>query len=619
MSTFNSTKKQLSKVIEDVENGKIQLPDFQRGWVWDDEHIRSLLISVARSFPIGSVMLLQTGGNLRFQVRPIEGVNSSDISNEVENLILDGQQRLTSLFQSLKFKKPVQTKDGQKKLISRYYYFDINKILADNGNWEQSLISVDENKRTWKNFGREIELDLSTENDEYEKMYFPCNQILNSDSWEEGLNEYDRDKFPLYMEFRKKILKAFREYEIPIIELLKDTTKEAVCLVFEKVNTGGVQLSVFELMTATYAADNFNLRNDWFVDDDIIHKKCRKNKFKEKALLRDVDTNEFLQGLSILYSYTNRLKDIQDGKKGKEIRPVSAKREHVLDLPLSAYKEWADKLTTGFFEADRFLRMEGFHDPKFLPYRTQLIPLATVMVHLGDRWLEPVNYNKLSQWYWCGVFGELYGSASETRIALDHLDLLVWINDDSSKIPSTIIAAGFQKSRLDTLRTRTSAAYRGLYVLLQRNGSKDFFWKAKIKELDRDDCKIDIHHIFPQAWCKDNSIEERVYNAIVNKTPISYKANRMIGGKAPSEYLSKLQNHQSVQLSELAMNDILNTHLINTDKLRNDNFIEFYQDRKEKLCQMIEDVMGKSQINGESIPNEYELEEPDDETNDFTD
>lgn len=619
MSTFNSTKKHLSRIIEDVENGKIQLPDFQRGWVWDDEHIRSLLISVARSFPIGSVMLLQTGGNLRFQVRPIEGVNPSDISNEVENLILDGQQRLTSLFQSLKFKKPVQTKDGQKKLISRFYYFDINKILSENGTWEQSLISVDENKRTWKNFGREIELDLSTENDEYEKMFFPCNQILNSDSWEEGLNEFDRDKFPLYMKFRKKILKAFREYEIPIIELLKDTTKEAVCLVFEKVNTGGVQLSVFELMTATYAADNFNLRNDWFVDDNLNHKKCRKNKFKEKALLRDVDTNEFLQGLSILFSYTNRLKDIQDGKKGKEIRPVSAKREHVLDLPLSAYKEWADKLTTGFFEADRFLRMEGFHDPKFLPYRTQLIPLSTVMVHLGDRWLEPVIYNKLSQWYWCGVFGELYGSASETRIALDHLELLAWIIDDTSKIPSTIIAAGFQKSRLDTLRTRTSAAYRGLYVLLQRNGSKDFFWKAKIKELDRDDCKIDIHHIFPQAWCKDNSIEERVYNAIVNKTPISYKANRMIGGKAPSEYLNKLQNHQSVQLSEQDMNDILKTHLINTDKFRNDNFSEFYQDRKEKLCHMIEDVMGKSQINGESIPIEYELEESDDETNDFTD
>ena len=152
-----------------------------------------------------------------------------------------------------------------------------------------------------------------------------------------------------------------------------------------------------------------------------------------------------------------------------------------------------------------------------------------------------------------------------------------------------------------------------------------FFFQAEdgIRDLVRSRGLGDVykrqHHIFPQAWCKDNSIEERVYNAIVNKTPISYKANRMIGGKAPSEYLSKLQNHQSVQLSELAMNDILNTHLINTDKLRNDNFIEFYQDRKEKLCQMIEDVMGKSQINGESIPNEYELEEPDDETNDFTD
>lgn len=62
MSTFDSTRTQLSKLLDEIAEGKIQLPDFQRGWVWDDEHIRSLLVSIARSFPIGAVMLLETGG-----------------------------------------------------------------------------------------------------------------------------------------------------------------------------------------------------------------------------------------------------------------------------------------------------------------------------------------------------------------------------------------------------------------------------------------------------------------------------------------------------------------------------------------------------------------------------
>ena len=67
MSTFDSTKTLLGDLLTKVVKGKLQLPDFQRGWVWDDEHIQSLLVSIARSFPIGAVMLLETGGETRFQ------------------------------------------------------------------------------------------------------------------------------------------------------------------------------------------------------------------------------------------------------------------------------------------------------------------------------------------------------------------------------------------------------------------------------------------------------------------------------------------------------------------------------------------------------------------------
>src|ERR1700745_2730881 len=108
MSTFDSTKTPLVKLLEDVGEGKIQLPDFQRGWVWDDEHIRSLMVSVARSFPIGAVMLLETGGEARFQERLIEGVTTAN-GAKPDRLILDGQQRLTSLTQVLKLTTPVTT------------------------------------------------------------------------------------------------------------------------------------------------------------------------------------------------------------------------------------------------------------------------------------------------------------------------------------------------------------------------------------------------------------------------------------------------------------------------------------------------------------------------------
>jgi uncharacterized protein with ParB-like and HNH nuclease domain len=161
MTTFDSTKTQLDKLLEEIVEGKIQLPDFQRGWVWDDEHIRSLLVSIARSFPIGAVMLLESGGEARFQVRLVEGVALPN-EKKAERLILDGQQRLTSLTQVLKLPAPVTTRDDKKREIKRHYYFNIEKAMAGITNLEEAIVGVGEDRVLRANFGRDVVLDLST-------------------------------------------------------------------------------------------------------------------------------------------------------------------------------------------------------------------------------------------------------------------------------------------------------------------------------------------------------------------------------------------------------------------------------------------------------------------------
>jgi hypothetical protein len=330
--------------------------------------------------------------------------------------------------------------------------------------------------------------------------------------------------------------------------------------------------------------------------------------------LKDTAATDFLQGISLLYTYERQQQDLKAGKTGKEVTGVSAKREHILAMPLSAYQTWAEPLVKGFLEVHQFLSHMGFYHPKFLPYRAQLVPLGATLTLIGDRWLEPQVQEKLSQWYWCGVFGELYGSASETRIALDLQQLLKWIDDPSSPLPSTIVAAGFQASRLDTLRSRTSAAYRGLYVLLQKQGAEDFFWKAKMVEIDRNERGIDIHHIFPRKWCEAKGISPRVFNSIVNKTAISYKANRKIGGSAPSTYLAQIEHDKAVQLSAAAMDAILSTHCITPSFLRSDDFDGFYQDRKATLLKFVEQAMGKHSIVTSETPSDdlTDVEDDDD-------
>lgn len=591
MSTFDSTKQQLPKILEEVIEGKIQLPDFQRGWIWDDNHVQALLVSIGRSFPVGAVMLLETGGGVRFQTRPIENIPFNGSVPSPEKLILDGQQRLTSLTQVLKLNNPVHTRNEKGKAIRRFYYLDIRRALEDS-QLEDAFIAVDETRQLKANFGRDITLDLSTIQLECTQLFFPCNQILNSDAWEESLQEYAPEHFSTYMQFRRNVLSAFRNYELPIIALKKETTKEAVCLVFEKVNTGGVPLSVFELVTATYAADGFNLRDDWF-GSKLRQMEGRQAHLNKEAILSGVESTDFLQAITLLHTLEKRQQDVTEGKTGKSISAVSAKRVAVLALPLSAYQKWANKVEQGFMLAAKFLRKECFYTARDLPYQPQLLPLATVLTLIGNHWLEPKIYDKLARWFWCGVLGELYGGAIESRIANDLEEIMNWLDNDT-KEPRTVYEAAFQPDRLYTLRTRVSAAYKGLNVLVLRQGAQDFFWKATVQELDWEEIALDIHHIFPKAWCQVNKISASRFDSIINKTPISYKANRKIGSNAPATYLQNLQNEGQVGLNNTQMDKILVTHCIDPVAMRQNDFEQFYQKRRLALLKLIESAMGKT-------------------------
>ena len=225
MSTFDSTKTLLGELLAKVVKGKLQLPDFQRGWVWDDEHIQSLLVSIARSFPIGAVMLLETGGETRFQVRPVEGVELPSNTNP-EELILDGQQRLTSLTQVLKLDKPVATRDAKKRELKRHYYFDIEKALQSGPEaLGEAIVAVDEHRTQRENFGREVTLDLTTREKEIESFHFPCSQILNSDDWEQALSEFAPAKLARFMKLRKLVVEPLRNSALSVIRLKKETSK----------------------------------------------------------------------------------------------------------------------------------------------------------------------------------------------------------------------------------------------------------------------------------------------------------------------------------------------------------------------------------------------------------
>jgi hypothetical protein len=585
-ASFDSTKTPLHELLARAGSGKLQLPDFQRGWVWDDDRIKSLLASVSVSFPIGAVMLLETGGeHIRFKPRPLVGTHESLRGVPPETLILDGQQRLTSLYQAIMSQTVVETKDAKNKPIRRWYYIDMKKAVEADADREDALLSIPEDKQT-KSFGGEITLDVTTPLREYELDLFPVSRIFGSAEWRQAYNKhwnYAPEKIQLYDAFERDIIKRFEQYQIPLIELKKETPKEAVCLVFERVNTGGVALTVFELLTAAFAADNFQLRDDW---------NAREKRLKDKhPVLRNLQSDDFLQAISLLATQMRRRAALDAGTPADKAPGISCKRKEILKLEVGDWKTWADRVEAGFARAARFLYGQKIFKARDLPYRTQLVPLAAIFVDLGSAGEAEGARQKVARYYWCGVLGELYGGAIESRFARDLPEVVAIVRGEAPE-PITIQESSFQANRLLTLRTRNSSAYKGLYALLMRDGGRDFRTGEPIEAQTFFDDKIDIHHIFPEKWCKTARIEPGTYNSVINKTAISARTNRQIGGRSPSKYLPAVEKAAGVESGR--MDEILCSHCIAPAQLRADAFWEFYASRAETLLQRIEAATGKT-------------------------
>jgi len=585
-ASFDSTKTPLQELLLWADSGKLQLPDFQRGWVWDDDRIRSLLASVSVSFPIGAVMLLQTGGeNVRFKPRPLAGTREPLREVGPETLILDGQQRLTSLYQALMSRTVVETKDAKGKLIRRWYYFDMKKAVAADDDREDAVVSVPEDKQV-KEFGGSISLDVSTSEQEYVTDHFPADRVFASAEWRQDYNkywQYSPEKIRLFDAFEREVIKRFEQYQVPVIALTKETPKEAVCLVFERVNTGGIVLTVFELLTASFAAENFQLRDDWASRERRL--KC------QHPVLHSLQNDDFLQAISLLVTQARRRAAFAAGVSAEQVPGISCKRKEILKLEIADWQEWADRVEAGFVRAARFLYGQRIFNARDLPYRTQLVPLAAIYADLGAASETEGARQKIARWYWCGVLGELYGGATESRFARDLPEVVALVRGEPAE-PITIQESSFQANRLLTLRTRNSSAYKGLYALLMRDGARDFRTGEPIEAQTFFDDKIDIHHIFPQNWCGKARLKAGTYDSVINKTALSARTNRQIGGRAPSQYLSRIERGAGVQTAQ--MDEILRSHCIAPEHMRADRFWQFYAARAESLLRRIEAATGKN-------------------------
>jgi hypothetical protein len=582
---FQTPLYELSDYLRWTNSGRIQLPDFQRGYKWEDERIRSLLVTVLRGHPLGVVMLLRAGNNqVRFKPKPLKGADVP-AGAEPELLLLDGQQRLTSLTQALTGDGVVATMDSRGKLLERRYYVDMAMALEGEHRIDEAVRSIPGDGVVRSNFGRDIELDVSTAHSEREHGLFPVRLLFSADTvtWLFGMADSERASA-----FHAAVIQPATTYNIPAIELDTSTNKSAVATVFEKVNTGGLPLNVFELLTAMFAGDKKHFDEhgtDFRLNDDWV---ATQRRFAGQPTLAGLENTDLLQAVTLLATRKRNLADTSSKRPA-----ITARREDILKLTLGEYLEWVGPLRDAFLWAADFLADRHIFTDKFLPYPKQLVPLAAIKVIMGDDADLLGPRERIVRWFWSGILGELYGGAIETRFVRDIEQVPPWACGTPEAVtPRTVQDANFVESRLHSLRTRNAAAYKGIYALLLANGARDWMKDRALDKAQYASLKVDIHHIFPQHWCNQQEIDDERRESIVNKTAIAYDTNRSIGGAAPSRYLGTIE--RKAQIGPAQLDGLLEGHLVSAQCLRADDFDTFFVTRRERLCALVEEATGKA-------------------------
>lgn len=614
---FTAKPQQLSELLKGIHNHKVALPDFQRPWVWEPQMVFDLIISVAYRYPAGSLLTMQVsdGG---FALRPFEG-SGENLKEKPNLMILDGQQRLTSLYQAL------FSRDGVLHKGRRYhFYLDVPTLMSDEDGciydgdpcFDKALFFVTVDRKTGKQVRykdlqslyeiteheQQLEhgcLPVWTVFDESDHLERWRNQYLTNLVGEDALLSAYQDQLHRWEKLVQPWIKRMKDYPFPVVELAADMPLGAICHIFEKVNSTGVPLDVFDLCNAILWSQGFLLNRKW---DDL------KKKLQAMFPMQNLEGTHFLMGISLLDTMQRKTAN------PKENIGVMCRKQDVMKLGREEMEQWWEVLTDGYVEAAKFMSEQGIIAPRILPYTTLIIPLAAMLAYLkwkkGAAHVGPA-WKKIGQWYWCSVFTQRYSSQVEYGAAQDFEQVINWV--EGGPEPDVVRTFNFRSDYLQEITSLRNVIYKGILCLLARRGAKDFGGGGKLTTELFFGTSQDHHHIFPTDALKTLSIEDRRADSIINKTLISYATNRRIGGRLPSKYCKFLG--ESIDANDPApFEDILASHSVSPPMLRGDDWLGFVADRRERLRSLIEDACGKPTQAFADAVTDLDVETDDDES-----
>lgn len=514
MQLPNPVSASFTILITDIEKGLIKIPQFQRNFVWDLPKSANLLDSIVKGYPIGTFIFWKTRERLR-SIRNIGGQNFPEANNgEFVNFVLDGQQRLTSLYASLKGVS-IEREDGSKDDFSKMY-IDLN-AKED----EQVVI-----------------LDIQ---DKEPKGYIKLKDLLYG-----GLTllaSYPESYHSKIEEYKKRI----ENYRFSLI-IMNDATLDVATDVFTRINVGGKSLTLFEIMVAKTYDDkrSFDL----------------SEKFKELIERLRPLNYETISDATVLQCISMFIK--KDCSR-KEILRLN--KSEFIDV----WNEGVEAIESAVEYFRNFLRIPV---SQLLPYNALIVPVAYYFFKNKDKPTGERSKYLLDYFWRCALSGR-FSSSVETKLGQDikRIDLIL-----KNKLPKydwtiDITEDGITNNGWFSAGRSFVKAILCLYAFHQPrsfndgslvNISNDWLKQANSKN---------YHHFFPKAFLKDRGWDDFYINNVLNITIVDDFLNkREIGAKAPSRYMKKFIK----QNDDIAAT--MKTHLINDIEkfgILNDDYDKF--------------------------------------------
>lgn len=503
MNLFEDTNpRALKELLAEIHNRSAVLPDFQRDFVWEPGATQELIVSIANNYPAGSILRVRDTQRV-FAAREFEGAPGLDGAKHTF-LVLDGQQRLTSLYQAFY------------GVGEHRYYLNLGK-LRDDADFEEAIFHVRATTK-WAKAREDFEVQAK-------ELLLPLSVLKGGaggfGQWGRKVARQLADKERIALEdvldaIEQKWIHVIDDYHFPVVTLSDQTEPDALCTIFETLNRTGVKLSVFELLTARFWPQNIKLRALWekaVVDYPVIADF-------------EVDPYYILQGISLASR-----------------KAPSCKRSDVLNMAASDITEWWDRVVLGLATGLEILRDDcKVMLPKWLPYQTLLPPLSAVLARAGTPKTAEAGAQreKLKRWFWCAVFGQVYESAPNSKSAKDVVEIVPWLA--GGDLPESVASFRFDPRALRDVTPRQRAIYRGAICLILGGGARDFHTQAVITGKLMAEEGIDDHHVFPAAYLERSGVtQSRVRDCVLNRTLIDRTTNQMVSDRAPSDYLAEIR------------------------------------------------------------------------------